>query len=1055
MLLRGDQARVYVYGKLSETHHINKKTRLGFLRDTFFPEIWEAGTLLVSWDLALEIPMLATDTTVYSKGKMKDWFEYTLLDFKPHILQKPIDSEKSFWQFNYYYGGQWNKDGTFHRGRFLDLRTLIFSLTDEYPQDEPTTIDDLWTLYSQWKSEFDLHPIKDWKGDPLEAHRAISPASIGKGYLAAMGVKNNVQSIPNEVSGYAMQSYYGGLSLINNRFNLMKCYYTDILSMFPSCYVLQGLWKWVTAKKIEVVEAIPEETKSFIETITLDILFNRKTWIDISGLVLVKPDGHLLPTRAPFDQNSDQVAYQIGLTYLTTKEPIWYTLSDVIACFILTGRIPEIIRSLKFKPMGKQAHLQKIMFRGEVEIDPKKDDPYKIMIEKRQTVKGTPLDRALKTTANSTAYGTGIELRREHMGKDTTVDVWASEHLGTFTNGDFDTFEKQGRYYNPLIATMITSAARLILAMMRRSVTDAGGDWAFMDTDSMAIIDPIGSKPEIIGQNLVKRFESLNPYSFGGSMLKAEPENFDEDGNYQDLYYFGISEKRYCLYNPIEDDHGNVTDADIRKKTDHGLGFEFPFDKNQCITEIWKYILAKQYPHMIKDMPKWATKYPVHAITRISNPYLYKLFNKRVKAGSAITVVYPDHNIIQSTTVSEYHCKLHEHFRRNHCDEKYNCDHGDTCLANNHMYIVSHHKGDLSNWIKMDWIEVNTGCSVQLILSTDMVSMYKTDKITVRNYKDVIKNYDRHGSNKSDDINGNPCDEHTTGLLQHPHVIADKRIKLIGKESNTIQSLDDEDILPIKGETLRHYRDKRTRKQRRHDKYIQEWESVLPIVKDKIKDSRLGISKSYVSELLSGKKIPSPELFLILIKSFDLPIKSLPEAGLHQLAQFENNPIKVRLMSDIIHAGVNMDEFNHLFSNHFEEMYNEKYVRMAPAVEEYLLIHNKNVRINRKKNKINALEKINTMEIKGNDLFNHGKEIILTLSDINEYQVYHKAGISVIHVKTFNKECVHISVKKYPLLFDAKILPKPVAFFNQEKKKKKITLRGDKEYTKWFKFVIN
>lgn len=48
--------------------------------------------------------------------------------------------------------------------------------------------------------------------------------------------------------------------------------------------------------------------------------------------------------------------------------------------------------------------------------------------------------------------------------------------------------ELPGRTCYPPLAALITSAARLMLALLEREVTDRGGSYAFCDTDSMAIV---------------------------------------------------------------------------------------------------------------------------------------------------------------------------------------------------------------------------------------------------------------------------------------------------------------------------------------------------------------------------------------------------------------------------------------------------------------------------------------------------------------------------------------------------------------------------------------
>jgi hypothetical protein len=51
--------------------------------------------------------------------------------------------------------------------------------------------------------------------------------------------------------------------------------------------------------------------------------------------------------------------------------------------------------------------------------------------------------------------------------------------------------EKQGHWYAPYLASLITAGGRLLLAMLETSVTNAGGTHAWADTDALAVV---GSK---------------------------------------------------------------------------------------------------------------------------------------------------------------------------------------------------------------------------------------------------------------------------------------------------------------------------------------------------------------------------------------------------------------------------------------------------------------------------------------------------------------------------------------------------------------------------------
>jgi hypothetical protein len=132
--------------------------------------------------------------------------------------------------------------------------------------------------------------------------------------------------------------------------------------------------------------------------------------------------------------------------------------------------------------------------------------------------------------------------------------------------------EQPGEFCFPPMASLITGAARLMLALLEHSVAQLGGTYAMEDTDSMAIVstkkggaipckggNPSKHGGEIVhalswGQvdGIVKKFESLNPYDrdvIRGSVLKIEDDNYDpRTGKPRQLYCLAISAKRYALF---------------------------------------------------------------------------------------------------------------------------------------------------------------------------------------------------------------------------------------------------------------------------------------------------------------------------------------------------------------------------------------------------------------------------------------------------------------------------------------------------------------------------
>jgi hypothetical protein len=124
-----------------------------------------------------------------------------------------------------------------------------------------------------------------------------------------------------------------------------------------------------------------------------------------------------------------------------------------------------------------------------------------------------------------------------------------------------DKTEEFGRYFNPILATMLTSGARLMLAMVEAWLEEHGGYYAFCDTDSMAV-SPRHWKP------LQTFFQSLNPYDSTEPLLKLEYDDRDEDGRLLDLWFYGISVKRYVLYRIVNGEPTIIEEG----WSSHGLG---------------------------------------------------------------------------------------------------------------------------------------------------------------------------------------------------------------------------------------------------------------------------------------------------------------------------------------------------------------------------------------------------------------------------------------------------------------------------------------------------
>ncbi|MCF8566993.1 hypothetical protein LLE49_19930 [Alicyclobacillus tolerans] len=607
--------------------------RTNWVREVFMKEAYKTGTVVVGWDLPWTLSRLAIYGSQSWKNTSAFSLKFVASENYPNIRIQSIMPEAAFINFVRSTGDwiHWN-------GAFVDLRTLACALSNEDESFEKTCenwdingsdrVRAMQDLYRKLKAEFDLHPIGK------EPHQIYSAAGIGKAYLTAMGIKNNVDAYDPEVLGYAMTAYHAGRVEVRHRREVVPVVYTDITSMYPSVFTLQNLWSLLVAKEVEVYE----DTERVVEMLTdvnIETLYRQDTWLTIPGLCLVQPEGDILPVKTKWveDDLTPDDDIRMAVTPVSSKTPSWYTLADVVASKLLTGKVPKIIKALRVRPLNVQDGLKPIKLRGQVEVNPATDNLFKVAIEQRHHYKETnpTLSKFLKILANSTGYGIFVEFQTKKFDKQVQI-----EHFGlTQWTSKAKRHDAPRQWTNPMLGTLIAGGARLMLALMEKAVTDAGLSHAFADTDSMAIITDDPTKAHAI----VKRFESLNPYSFGGSLLKIEKENHDPKTKaWRQLYCYAVSSKRYCLFNM----EGNK--ITMRKASEHGLGHLLPV-QDGWIEELWTYIVQKAMGQKPK-MPSWAGK-PQLAKYELTSPYLWKRYkdepwNEQIKPFNKGILAWPD-----------------------------------------------------------------------------------------------------------------------------------------------------------------------------------------------------------------------------------------------------------------------------------------------------------------------------------------------------------------------------------------------------------------------------
>jgi hypothetical protein len=595
-------------------------------------------------------------------------FQLSPFDDQPFLRIKHLNSRSAFFRFakpaQQETARSQRRRGErvqFQRGNFLDVKTLAAALTSKSHRLE-TLADYLGVKHKGKFTDF-ARPIDpefiDYAVNDTETTRqcfeelvrryrkhrlgmtapqgVYSEAGLGKAYLKQMSVRpwREVQSDFDPATlGAIMSSYFGGRAEVHIRRTVVPTLYCDFASMYPTVCTLMGLWRFVIAQGVTEEDATVE-TQTFLNDVHLSDLQNAGTWKQLTTLVQVQPEADIFPVRARYatrikEQTKSADMPTIGVNYLSADRPLWFTLADCVASKLLTGKAPKVVRAVRFSAKQAQAGLRPIEIAGEADyrVVPDKNDFYKRVIELRRRVKGDleeaelrdpksqevkNLDMnqlALKILANATSYGIFIELNVEDTDdEDAPVSLFTSQGKRTVSASER---ELPGRYYHPLLATLITGAARLMLALTERLAFEHGLNWAFCDTDSMAFANTENLPfDEFDGRvrDVCDWFVPLNPYEpdpkkGAVSILEMEKQNFSKakgkEKRLEPLYCFAISAKRYALFNL-----GGQNEPIIRKASAHGLGhFAAPYgdeeeardDRDSGVRrweqDVWKQIVS-------------------------------------------------------------------------------------------------------------------------------------------------------------------------------------------------------------------------------------------------------------------------------------------------------------------------------------------------------------------------------------------------------------------------------------------------------------------------------
>jgi hypothetical protein len=401
-----------------------------------------------------------------------------------------------------------------------------------------------------------------------------------------------------------------------------------------------------------------------------------------------------------------------------------------------------------------------------------------------------------------------VELIPEHFKQPKGVMVFSGDEAFP----DFSCVtETRGKWFAPYLATLITSAGRLLLAMLETEVASASGTYLYCDTDSLAIVAsneggglriPGAEGKRILSWDEVDRitakFQALNPYDpeAVSDLLNITDDNYvckcshdlksehDEHGvcsvhgcsckskkkMRRQLWGLGIAAKRYTLFEELLDTNGKLTDIKIVNPKAHGIGFLYPPKENPknwkgdapaWVYEMWDYIV-RGFLGLKRARPDWSSL-PQMMRFSVSTWNVLKMLEMWKAARP--------HNFMFMVMTSE----------------GYSFDFDFDNKPTRKPMLIAPFSSKPNKWSSLEAVDIHNKNS------RGQFRRYRMNDPHFHpfTYAHMIEEYIRHPEAKSLDPDGKLCTSDTRGLLKRAHITAGN-IRYIDKETSSMWAQGDD-----------------------------------------------------------------------------------------------------------------------------------------------------------------------------------------------------------------------------------------------------------------------
>jgi hypothetical protein len=408
--------------------------------------------------------------------------------------------------------------------------------------------------------------------------------------------------------------------------------------------------------------------------------------------------------------------------------------------------------------------------------------------------------------------------------------------------------------------------------MLERMVRDMGGQIAAMDTDSAMIVStqdgglvPCAGGPHGLENyeegsgnaaiqalsfaqvdSIRERFEPLNPWrkTLKTPFLKLEKENFDSNSECQELNFYGISAKLYCLF--ILEGNRLL----VRKPSGHGLGFvQAPYTiadwqrktgrkwKEQLapwIFEAWHFILSRELGLPCKP-PSWLKQPAVMAVPVTTPQVLSRLgtFKDDLRPFTVVTVPFPKKELGLLWT----------------------------------GYFIMPHQEKLTDLHGRTMVNIVSGEAFHIYDKNSSKLPKPPGWLSLKTMEDEINQILSRAESKFCTPNGGVCTSSTVGLLARRHIVAGD-FHYIGKEASTRWAggpdpsmLADAGTLDPADETFREY-------ERVIDpKYLDQIRTEARQFSNKLLSRQSGVARCAIINFKKGRNAIKPRTLRKLTKA--------------------------------------------------------------------------------------------------------------------------------------------------------------------------------------------